>query len=205
MTQPRFLNRTLFLLTLSDVFNWGFYQIIPAFAGLYLIELFGEQTVSIIGIGICVYLVTRGIFQIPIGVICDHMRSDRDEIVFLLIGNVLMAIPYLLYPSISEPGHYYSLQFVFGLGAAMNLVTWRKLFAANLSRHREGYDFAVYETIMSLMSAMLSAVTGIVASISRTYFDMIMILIGITMMMSAFWAFLILRIRANAPEDKKTI
>lgn len=193
-TSRRFpLNRTLLLLTLSDVFNWGFYQIIPAIAGLYLANRFGEQTVSIVGIGISIYLVTRGLFQIPIGVICDRMQSNRDEIIFLLVGNVLMAVPYFLYPAISEPVHYFSLQFAFGLGAAMNLVTWRKLFAGSLNKGQEGYQYATYETIMSLMAALLSAIAGIVAGISHQYFDLVMVMIGATMLLSALWAGLILR------------
>ena len=74
----------------------------------------------------------------PIGKITDKIKSDSDEILFLLIGAILMGLPFIVYPFISIPVHYYILQFVFGLGVSFNLTNWRKLFALNVDKNREG-------------------------------------------------------------------
>ena len=81
-------------------------------------------------IGTAIYFLTRAITQLPIGYITDKIKKDKDEIIILIAGIILMGFPYILYPLISTPMHYYILQFVFGLGVSLNIVNWRKLFAA---------------------------------------------------------------------------
>jgi MFS family permease len=108
-------NKVILLLTFSDVFVWGSYTIISVLAGIYLSEKFGVETIKFLGIGTSIYLFTRSIFQIPIGLINDKYKNDKDEIILLIIGIFLMGTPFLFYPVISQPYQYFLLQFIFGI------------------------------------------------------------------------------------------
>ncbi|KKQ15337.1 MAG: hypothetical protein US29_C0046G0007 [candidate division WS6 bacterium GW2011_GWF1_36_8] len=184
-------NKVVVLLTISDVFAWGPYFVISTLAGIYLSGKLGANAIEFIGVGTAIYYFTRALTQIPIGYITDKIKKDKDEIYFLIGGIILMGIPYMLYPLISQPWHYYVLQLIFGIGASLNLSTWRKLFAMNIDYGREGKQYGFYETIISLSTVILSAVIGIIANLGDRYFDLVMISSGILMITGSIWIALI--------------
>jgi len=188
------MNKVVMLLTLSDVFTWGAFVVISALSGIYLSDKLGSNTVQFVGIGTAIYFIARGIFQIPIGNLTDKLKKDHDEILILAIGVILMGFPYLLYPLITQAWQYFALQFVFGFGVSLNVVNWRKLFALNIREGMEGKEYAMYDCILSVSTAVISVILGIVANINDKYFDMVMISSGITIMLASVWVLLIKKI-----------
>lgn len=194
----RHFNRTVLLLILSDLSTWGIYTVINALAGLYLSSRFGENTVQVIGGGVFVYFIARAIVHIPAGVVSDRIPGLRDEGLFLLLGNILMGIPFLFYPFISSSLYYYCLQAVFGVGAAFNLIAWRKIFASSLDKHREGEEYAVYDTVLSLFTACAGLFAGYIANTNALYFNYVIIFFGLVMISSSIWAVQYLHSLASA-------
>ena len=188
------MSRVTLLLTLSDVFTWGAFVVISALSGIYLSDKIGADTIQFVGIGTAIYFITRGIFQIPIGNLTDKLDNDNDEILMLAIGVILMGFPYLLYPLITKPWHYFVLQFVFGLGVSMNVVNWRKLFALNIREGMEGKEYATYDFILSIATGIISVIVGVIANISDAYFDIVMVASGITIMLASVWVILIKKV-----------
>lgn len=197
------INKVVILLTLSDVFAWGPFLIITAISAVYLATKLGENIVEIVGIGTSIYFVTRALFQIPIGLLTDKLKSDKDEIFILILGVLLMGLPYIFYPQISNPIHYYILQLVFGMGVSLNVTNWRKLFATNVDSGREGIQYATYETIMSIATAILSTLIGIIASLGEIYFDIVIVSAGIVMMLGSIWILLIYKVEKRKTNNLK--
>jgi len=189
------LNRVIWLLTFSDIFSWGLFLSITSLVGIYLSTKLGYNAVEVVGIGVGISYLVRGVAQIPIGLITDDIKRDRDDIIFLVSGSLMMGLPFLFYPLIQSPIAFYILHAFFGLGTAMNLVTWRKLFAKNLDKNKEGFSYAVYDTIMSGAIAMFSFITGMIASSSQHLFDALLIAIGIMIMSSSILPALIFNIK----------
>jgi MFS family permease len=186
-----YLNRVVVYLTFSDIFTWGLYLIITAIAGIYFAEKFEENAVSIIGIGTSMFYLARVVAQIPIGILTDKIRRDKDDLIILILGNVLMGVPYLIYPIIESASAFFTLQFIIGIGGAMNLVNWRKLFAENLDKGKEGYTYAAYDTILSIAMVIFGALAGEVASKGKNYFDLVIILIGVFTILSSIFPLLV--------------
>lgn len=197
------LNRVVLLLSLADIFSWGPYMVISALSGLYLAIKLEMDAVQVVAIGTSIYYITRTILQMPIGKISDKIKSDSDEILFLLIGAILMGLPFIVYPFISIPIHYYILQFVFGLGVSFNLTNWRKLFALNVDKNMEGTQYGFYEICMSGGAAVFSALIGGLGSLGNRYFDIIIVSAGIIMLLASVWIFLIQKTN-NRKSSKKT-
>lgn len=195
------LNPVIWLLTLSDIFTWGLYLVIVAFIGLYLSEKFGESAIEMVGIGTAFFYLARVISQIPIGMITDRIKKDRDDIIFLLAGNLTMGLPYLLLPSITSANSYYILQFIIGFGGAMNLVSWRKLFASNLEEGKAGLAYGTYDSLLSLSMIIYGVLAGIVAGISKQYFDYVMIAVGVLMMTGGIWPLLIFFVQKRKSQN----
>ena len=185
------INKVLIFLTFSDVFSWGSFTVISALTGLYLAKKLGQNTVEYVGIGTAIYFFVRGLAQMPIGHLTDKFKKDKDEIFLLALGIVLMGIPFLFYQKITVFYHYFLLQAIFGLGAALNVTNWRKLFALNIDGGREGRQYATYETIMSLCTGVLSVVGGVIANMGEKYFDMVISFSGLFILFSTVWILLI--------------
>ncbi len=179
------LNKVIWLLTTSDIFSWGIFLSITAIVGIYISEKLGYNATEVVGIGVGISYLSRGISQIPIGAITDNIKKDRDDILFLTAGNLLMGLPFVFYPVIQSPIFFFILQFIFGLGAAMNLVTWRKLFAKNLDKNREGMSYAIYDTFMSIAIAVFSLIFGYFASLGSDTFDTVIMVVGVAIMSSS--------------------
>ena len=188
-------NKVILYLTLSDTFTWGPFIIIANLAGLYLATRLGQDTVSFVGIGTGIYFLTRALFQMPIGYLTDKLEDDKDEIVLLTLGVVLMGLPFLFYPAITEPYHYFVLQFIFGIGVSFNLPNWRKLFALNLDSGKEGFQYGFYETVISISTAIFSALVGYIANLGDFYFDLAMRGVGILMMFAGIWVLLLFTVK----------
>lgn len=195
-------------MTFSDVFTWGIYGSTNAFIALFLETRFGDSTLEIVGIGVGIFTLTKAVFQIPFGIFVDKMKTTYDEPILLFIGNLLMGIPFLFFPLINEPSLYFVLQFFLGLGAAANLLSWRKLFATNLDKDREGSDYAAYEFVFSLISSAFSPILGFVAGMNNDYFGFVIIMIGVLVISSSIWPLMVFRMKRRkfkevAITDKK--
>lgn len=187
----RKFNRVVIFLTLSDVFSWGSFTLISVLSGLYLSHKLGADTIKFIGIGTAIYFITRAIFQIPIGYITDKYKNDKDEILILFVGVLLMGVPFIFFPYITLPIHYYILQFIFGFGVSLNVINWRKLFALNIDGGREGRQYAAYETVLSSCIAVVSIIGGVLANKGGLYFDTVISAAGIFAMLGSIWVILI--------------
>ncbi len=190
-------NKVVTLLTLSDIFSWGPLIIISSLSGIYLADKLGGNIAEIVGIGTAIYYITRALFQIPVGAITYNIKKDRDEVLILAMGAILMGLPFVFYPFLTSPVQYYFLQFVFGVGVSLNVVNWRKLFALNISSGMEGKQYATYDTALSICTAILSIIIGFVANISDIYFNIVMVGSGITIMLASVWISLILTVKSR--------
>ncbi|PKN02876.1 hypothetical protein CVU76_02520 [Candidatus Dojkabacteria bacterium HGW-Dojkabacteria-1] len=197
------LNKVVIYLSLSDVFTWGPYTIISMLTGLYLASKLGENVVQFVGIGTSIYFFTRALFQMPVGILTDKYKHDKDEILILFVGILLMGFPFLLYPYIQNQYQYFFLQFLFGLGVSLNLTNWRKLFALNVDTGREGRQYSMYEVIMSVSTALICILGGYIANMGDIYFDTVMSVAGVIIMLGGIWSIMIYRYEGRKSRKKK--
>lgn len=189
------INKVILYLTMSDVFTWIPLDLIDVFIGLFLASRFGEDTIIIVGIGLAIKSLSIGLSQIPIGFLIDRMKGMIDELTLLAVSSFIMGGVFLFYPIIDSPEAYYFLQLIFGIGVAINLVTWRKLFALNLDKDREGLEYGVYQSIYELFKAVFSIGAGFIASLSPEAFNSVVIGIGVIIIVGSLWPIMIYKVR----------
>ena len=73
----------------------------------------------------------------------------------------------------------------------ITITNWRKLFATNVDSGIEGTQYAFYETIISLSTALISILVGRLANLGEIYFDVVMVSSGILMMLGCIWVLMI--------------
>jgi len=189
------INRVLFLLTASDVFTWVGYAILNILGGLYLENIFLENTIQYIGMGTAAFYLIKAITPIPFGKFLDNHISDVDEIVFISVGSFLIGISLMAYPLISGYKFYLFLQLVIGLGYAVNVSGWRKMFAKNIDTGKEGSEYGIYETVMSVAIGLIALLGGYLASINQDYFDYVFVGVGVLALFGGIMGLLILVVK----------
>jgi len=178
---------------LSDLFTWGLYGVLSILTGLYLTEKLPGNVIEIVGFGIFLYFITRAVVNIPAGKLVDALPGNQDEAHMLFFGSLLMGAPFLFYPLIDGPLLYYLLQIVFGAGAALHIVSSKKLIAIHLDKNREGEEFSVYDSSYSIFIAITGLVGGMIASVSTAFFSLVFFGFGLMIISSGAWALLYLR------------
>lgn len=161
--------------------------------GLYLSTRLEGEVVEIVGLGIFLYFITRAAVNIPAGQLLDAIPGNQDEAVMLLASSILMGAPFLFYPLITSPIMFYVLQIIFGAGAALHVVSSKKLVAIHLDQDRAGEQFSVYDTAFSIFIAIAGLLGGIVSNIGPMYFNMVFFGFGVLIISSGIWALIYLR------------
>jgi MFS family permease len=192
------INKIIWFLTFNDVSTWGAFAVVNVLVGLYISQKLGIDGAQAVGIGTGIAYFVRGLVQIPFGVIGDSIKSLHDELLMLVFGNLLFGFCVLSTVFITDVWQFYLLQVGVGVGSAMNLVDWRKLFATNLDKGREGMEYAVYDTVISFSIAALGIFSGSIAGVSQAYFDYLVGGFGIMIMLSNLW---LIPVYYELPED----
>lgn len=180
-------NNIIWFLTFSDTLFWGAYYAVNPLISIYLANKLNQPVGQIVGIGLAVFLVSRAMTQLVAGSLADRWKSSNDEVYFLVLGSFLAGGPFFLFPHIDSAYFYYGLQILIGIGIAMNLIGWRKLFAENLDVGHAGLDYGVYDSFFSLGGAVIGLAVGFVANIGAQAFDIAMAIVGLMMIISSFW------------------
>jgi MFS family permease len=186
------INKTIIVLTISDVLVWGTYMIAYPLQGIFMTYRYGDKSIQYISIGLSIYFVLRALLQVPIGILVDKTKDDIDEVWSLGLGSFLIGLNFLIFPFTSTPVEYYLLMGMAGVGASFNLIGWRKLFAKNLDKDKEGREYALYETVMSLCTAVFSFIGGGTSSISHEIFRAFFFAVGLVTMIGGIVVTLIL-------------
>lgn len=160
------LSPTIRFLTASDAILTAALGLFgPIFAILIANQIQTNNALEVIGIGTSIFLFTRSLGQIPLAIIIDKIKGEKDDFWVLLTGSLIYVLVPLLYLIISEPWHLFTVQFIYGTGAAMTFPTWNAIFTRHIDKGKEGLEWGIYQTINDLAGAVAAPIGGFVASI----------------------------------------
>ncbi len=171
-------------MTLADLFIVsGLGLITPIFA-VYIVESIPNAGVDVVGIATMIYLITKSIFQIPVGNIIDKIKGERDDFWFLFAGFFLYSLIPLLYIFISQAWHLYLVEFLFGVLSATVFPSWYAIFTRHIDKDKEGIEWGTYNTLVDLGGAFSAGVGGMLAA--NFGFKSLFILASVMILVSVF-------------------
>lgn len=157
------MHRVLRTLILSDLFIVGSFGLIQPIFSIFLLQGLTDSSVFGIGIALAIQLLTKAIFQILVGKWDDEERGNRRELWTLLVGSVLIALTPFGYAAAHSMVQICFIQALYGIGGALSFPSWRIMFTRYSNQEREGYEWSVYDTIISLATAVTAAVGAYIA------------------------------------------
>ena len=197
------INKIIKILTFSDVLLLtGFGFIAPIFA-IFINEkiTFGNpaEAAKVAGFAMAIYWGFKSLIQIPIGNYLDKNHGERDDIIFVILGNIIAAFSVFAYIFSSTPFHIYLIQVFYAIGMAMNIPGWTAIFTRHIDKGKEAFEWATRSTVIGLGAGISGALGGLF--VAQFGFNSLFIIVGIFVLLSALLLFIILW--EISPRDKK--
>ncbi len=171
------MHKVLRVLILSDLFIIGSFGLVQPIFAVYMLQNVVGTTITAIGVAVTIQLVTKAVVQIIVAKWTDEEPGNRRELWTLFAGSILMSLVSFGYIWATNLSILYSLQFLYGLGAALAFPGWVVIYSRYIRAEKAGYEWSVYSTIISLGTAVAASVGAYMAEIFS--FTHLFVLIGI--------------------------
>jgi len=193
------INKVIKILILSDVaLMAGLGFVSPIFA-IFLTSQIKGGNVEVAGYAAAVYWIVVSLVVIPLGKYLDKNHGEKDDLWFIIIGNLLAASAVFGYLFSYLPWHIYLIQVVYALGMGMNVPGYTAIFTRHIDKGREAFDWSVRACLIGIGAGIAGALGGIVAH--KFGFQVLFTGVGVFILLSAFLPLLI--VKEMKPKDKK--
>ncbi len=153
----------------------GFGFVAPIFA-IFITENIKGGNVEVAGLATAIFLITRAIFQLPVGRYVDRVCGEGGKFIIMTAGAFVITLVPFLYLLVRTISQLYLIQILYGLGYALNFPGWSVLYVHYIGKEKEGYDASFYSTLVILGTGITSALGGTIAS--RYGFNLLFVLVG---------------------------
>lgn len=171
------MNKILRTLILSDLFILSSFGLINPILAIFFVKEIEGATIASIGIAVTIQLFIRALLQIFIGKWADCEKGNCRELHALFLGSVLISLVPLGFVVSKTMLHIYLIQLIYGVGCALSYPSWRVIFTRYTDSDKMGYEWSVYDTIVSLGIASSAAIGGFLAE--EYSFQFLFILVSI--------------------------
>lgn len=182
------INLVVKIMIVSDYTIWSSYQLLaPVFAIFVTDKVHGS--IETVGIASAIFLISKSIFEIPIGLFIDKTKSEKNDFYTVFIGTALMSAAYLMYIFVTNVFHLYLVQFFLGFASALTYPGWRTIFSHHVDKGREAFEWSLYDVVIGLGMASTAALGGFIAD--RYGFDTLFLIVASCTFVGALTLFLI--------------
>jgi len=157
------INPVIRALIASDILILSAFGLLAPIFAVFLLEDIQGGSAEVVGFAAMIWLFSRAIFQIPTAIFIDRRTGERDDFWINFGGSVGMSLIPLAYLFASLPIHIYLIQAVFGFFHALTFPSWKAIFTRHIDPHREGLEWAVFDTTTDLGTAITAATGGVIA------------------------------------------
>jgi len=185
------INKVIKFLILSDVaLLSGLGFVAPIFA-IFLTENIKGGNIEVAGFAAAIYWIVQSVVIIPFGRYLDKNYGEKDDLWFIIVGNLLAALVVFSYVFARLPWHIYFLQGIYALGMGMNIPGYTAIFTRHIDKNKEAFDWSVRATLVGIGAGLAGALGGIIAH--NFGFNILFVGVEIFILLGAFLPLLILR------------
>lgn len=158
----RGINKVIKVLILTDIALVGSIGFITPIFAIFLTEQIQGGSVKVAGYAAAIYWIVKSLITIPFGKYLDKNHGERDDLYFIVIGNILVSLAVFGYVFSRFPWHIYVLESVFALGIAMNIPGFTAIFTRHIDKGREAFEWSAHSASISLGSGIAGALGGVI-------------------------------------------
>jgi len=153
------MNLVIKILILSDFIIWSVNNLTAPIFAIFIVDNIPGASIETAGIAAALYLIFKSIFEIPVGLFLDKVKGEKDDLYTAVVGSVIMASVFALYPLINSIWQLFLLQIVLGISAAVSYPGWYGIFTRHIDKKKEAFEWSVYDVALGIGMG-LTAVIG---------------------------------------------
>lgn len=183
------VNFVIRILIASDFVIWSSINLVAPVIAIFIADRIEGGSVAAVGIATMIFLASKSIFEIPIGIIMDRTKSERDDLYFAIAGTIMIGIVYFLFTFVTNVWELYFLQFFLGIGTAGAFPSWYSIFSRHIDESKHGFVWSLHDVLLGVGGA---AAAGIGAyAVEKFGFGIVFQIIGVLVVAGAGLLFLI--------------
>ncbi len=140
------INIVIKILVLSDFLIWSSAQLLSPIFAIFITDKI-NGSIEAVGIASGIYLISKSIFEVPIGVFIDKTKSEKDDLYSAISGTLLTALCFFALTFINSVWQLYILQAIFGFAAAIAFPGWYSIFTRHVDKGKEAFEWSLYDCL----------------------------------------------------------
>lgn len=161
---------------ISESLVWSAWNAVFPIMAVFITTQVSDGSIESAGIAYSIHLVFRVIFELSVSKLL-HSASDRKKFAISVIGLTLMSIAYTGFVFSFNIWIVFALYALLGMGIGIASPAKNSLFAMHLDKHKSAGQWASYDAITFLCTAIASAIGGMFAT--KFGFDALFALVAI--------------------------
>jgi len=171
------INRIVFFLIKADFWFFSALGLVAPVFAVFLTDQLKDGSIEVAGFAVAIYWIVKSIFEIPIAKFLDKHKGERDDLMFLVAGYLIVALIHFGYTQATLSWHIYILEFFYALAMALAMPGWSAIFTRHIDKGREGFDWSIEHVVYSVGTGITGALSGIL--VTNYGFNTIFIIAGI--------------------------
>lgn len=195
------INKVIKILILSDIALVGGIGFMAPIFAIFLTEKIQGGDIAVVGYAAAIYWIVKSLVIIPFGKYLDKNHGEKDDIWFVIVGNILAALSVFGYLFSHYPWHIYLCQIVFAIGMGMNIPGYTAIFTRHIDKGKEAFDWSVHSALIGFGSGIAGGLGGIIVN----YFGFYVLFVGVTIFILISALFPLLIRKELSAKDEKVI
>lgn len=183
------VNLIIKILIASDFIIWSSANLVGPVFAIFIVDMLPGGNIAAVGIASMIFFVTKSIIEIPVGIYIDKSKSERDDLYSALLGTILNATSFFLYPLIDSVWQLYLVQILSGASAAIAYPGWYSIFTRHVDKSKEAFEWSLHDVLLGIGMAITSALGAFM--VAKFGFNVVFYIIGSMTLAGAALLFII--------------
>ena len=159
------LNKIIKYLIISDLLLWGGWGVVDPIFSIFIIENIAGATLVSVGLLATIYWGVKSIAQIPISIILDRNKGEKDDFYMIIAGMLIAGISAFGFIFAKELWQVYLIQFFKSIGFALYIPSWMAMFSRHLDKKHTAFDWALNSSAVGIGIGLAGIIGGLIASL----------------------------------------
>ncbi len=178
------VNPIIRTLIFSDFLFWSANNLVTPIFSVFIVDHILDASLEAAGFAATLYLLTRSLAEIPVGMLIDKQKGETDDLIFLITGGVLQGIIYISFAFMENVSQLYIAMILLGIASAISAPSWYSVFTKYIDKKEEGFEWSLYDVLVSIGMALTAAIGGYIAQ--RYGFHLVFFVVGTLTILSGF-------------------
>ena len=186
------INRIVKILIVSDFLIWSTNQLFAPVFAIYVTDNIVNGGIEVVGFSAAIYLVTKSIFEIPVGMYIDKTETEHDDLYSAMIGTIMTGLTMFCFMYITQIWQLYLLQAILGIGAAIAFPGWYSIFTKHVDKHKEAFEWSLYDVLLGMGMAAAAGLGGVLVAMYG--FDLVFVIAGVSAIIGALFLLMVRKV-----------